>query len=54
MSVNDLDHDIPSLDLVHVMNEFQYVLLDNLPGVPPPLEIDFGIDLEPDTKPISI
>ena len=26
----------------------------DLPGVPPPWEIDFGINLEPDTKQISI
>ena len=45
MSVNDLDHDIPSIDTVPVVNEFQNVFL----GVPPPREIDFSIDLEPDT-----
>ena len=30
------------------------VFPEDLPGVPPLQEIDFGIDLEPDTKPISI
>ena len=30
------------------------VFPDDLLGVPPPRDIDFGIDLEPDTKPISI
>ena len=49
-----LDHEIPSVDLVPVVNEFQDVFPDDLPGVPPPREIDFSIDLEPDTKPISI
>ena len=30
------------------------VFPEDLPGVPPLQEIDFGIDLEPDTKPVSI
>ena len=54
MRVNDLDHEIPSIDSVAVVNEFPNVFPDNFSGVPPPREIDFGIDLEPDTKPISI
>ena len=54
MSVNDLNHDIPSIDSVPVVNEFLDIFPDDLLGVPPPQEIDFGIDLEPDTKPISI
>ena len=54
VSVNDLDHDIPSIDSVPVVNEFQDVFPDDLPGVPPPRWIDFGIDLEPNTKQISI
>ena len=54
VSVNDLDHDIPSIDSVHVVNEFLDVVLDDFPGVPPPREIDFSIDLEPNTKQISI
>ena len=36
VSVNDLDHDIPSMDSVPVVNEFQDVFLDDLPRVPPP------------------
>ena len=35
VSVNDLDHDIPSIDLVPVVNEFLDVFLEDLPGVPP-------------------
>ena len=54
VSVNDLDHDIPSIDSVPVVNEFLDVFPKDFPGVPPLWEIDFGIDLEPDTKPISI
>ena len=53
VSVNDLDHDIPSIDSVPVVNEFQDVFPDDLPGVPPPRWIDFGINLELDTKQIS-
>ena len=30
------------------------MFLEDLPGVPPVREIDFSIDLEPSTKPISI
>ena len=54
VSVNDLDHDVHFMDSVPAVNEFQYVFSDDLPRVPPPREIEFGIDLEPDTKPISI
>ena len=54
VSVNDLDHDIPSIDSVPIVNEFLDVFPDDLPRIPPPREIDFCIDLEPDTKPISI
>ena len=54
VSVNDLVHDILSIDLVPVVNQFQDVFLDDFSGVSPPWKIDFGIDLEVDTKPISI
>ena len=54
VSVYDLDHDIPSIDSVPVIKEFLDLFPEDLPGVPPFREIDFGIDLEPDTKPISI
>ena len=36
------------------MNVFQDVFPADLPGFFPPREIDFGIDLDPNTKPISI
>ena len=49
-----LDHEIPSVDSVPVVNEFQDVFHDDLPRVPPPREIEFCIDLESDTKHISI
>ena len=37
-----------------VVNEFQDLFPDDFPGVPPPRENDFCIDLELATKPISI
>ena len=54
VSVNDLDHDIPSIDSVSIVNEFLDVFPKDFPGVPRLQEIDFGIDLELNTKPISI
>ena len=54
VSVNDLDHDIPSIDSMPILNEFQDVFPDDLPGFPFPREIDFGIVLDPNTKLISI
>ena len=36
------------------MNEFPEVFPEDLPGVPPDKEIDFGIDVLPETQPISI
>ncbi len=36
------------------MNEFIDVFPEELPGLPPEREIDFGIDLLPGTEPISI
>ena len=36
------------------MNEFLDVFSEDLPGIPPEREIEFGIDLLPDTQPISI
>ena len=54
VSVNDIDHDIPSIDSVPIVSEFQDVFPDDLPKVPPPREIDFDVNLELDKKPISI
>ncbi|KAH0658138.1 hypothetical protein KY289_026886 [Solanum tuberosum] len=39
---------------VPVLNEYPEVFPDNLLGIPPEQEIDSGIDLLPDTQPISI
>ncbi|WMV19079.1 hypothetical protein MTR67_012464 [Solanum verrucosum] len=37
-----------------VVKEFPDIFPDDLPGISPKREIDFGIDLLPDTQPISI
>ena len=54
MSVNNLDHEIPSINSVTVVNEFQDMFPYDLRGIPLLREVDFCIDIEPDAKPISI
>ncbi|XP_069143317.1 uncharacterized protein [Solanum lycopersicum] len=54
VTVNDLEHEFPSMDFVPISNEFQDVFLEGLPGTPLECEIYFGVDLDPNTKPISI
>ncbi|XP_015079684.1 uncharacterized protein LOC107023484 [Solanum pennellii] len=44
----------PMDDSVPVVQEFPDVFPSDFPGVPPDRDIDFAIDLEPGTKPISI
>lgn len=46
--------DPPSMESIPVVQEFVEVFPTDLPGVPPDRDIDFPIDLEPGTKPISI
>ncbi|XP_075095260.1 uncharacterized protein LOC142173546 [Nicotiana tabacum] len=52
--VKDADAQISTLQLVPILNEFPKVFPEDLPRVPPDREIVFGIDLQPDTKPISV
>ena len=52
--VKDSSSESPTLESVPVVSEFPEVFPEDLPGVPPEREIDFGIDLLPDTQPISI
>ena len=52
--VKDLECETRSIELVPVVREFPEVFPNDLPGVPLEWEIDFGIDLLPDTNPISI
>ncbi|KAH0757840.1 hypothetical protein KY290_021333 [Solanum tuberosum] len=52
--VKDSSSESPTLESVPVVSEFPEVFPEDLPGVPPEREIDFGIDLLQDTQPISI
>ncbi|XP_033516668.2 uncharacterized protein [Nicotiana tomentosiformis] len=52
--VNDTRKETISIEDVLVVREFSEVFPEDLPGLPPVREIDFGIDLPPDTQPISI
>ena len=52
--VHDTTAETPTLQSVPVVSEFPDVFPDELPGLPPEREIDFTIDLLPDTQPISI
>ncbi|KAH0654401.1 hypothetical protein KY289_032079 [Solanum tuberosum] len=45
---------LKSRRMISKVNEFPDVFLDDLPGIPPEREIDFGIDFLIDTQPISI
>ena len=47
--VRDTEAGSPTLQSVPVVNEFIDVFPEELPGLPPEREIDFGIDLLPDT-----
>ncbi|EOY08653.1 DNA/RNA polymerases superfamily protein [Theobroma cacao] len=44
----------PKLEDVPIVSEFLDVFPDDLPGLPPDRELEFPIDLLPDTAPISI
>nr|XP_033510298.1 uncharacterized protein LOC117275054 [Nicotiana tomentosiformis] len=53
--VREADAQIPTLQSVIIIYKFLEVFPEDLPGVPPPdREIDYGIDLLPGTKLISI
>ena len=44
----------PDLDLPRVVCEYVDVFLDELPGLSPQRVVDFGIELQPGTSPISM
>ena len=48
------DEERSDLDLPRVMCEYVDVFPDELPGLPPHRDVDFGIELHPGTLPISI
>nr|XP_009801148.1 PREDICTED: uncharacterized protein LOC104246933 [Nicotiana sylvestris] len=50
----DIGKEPATLQSVPIVNEFPTVFPGELPGIPPEREIDFAIDLLPDTQPISI
>jgi len=52
--IKDTKSETSTLQSVNVVNEFSDVFSDDLPGIPPDREIEFRIDLLPDTQPISI
>ena len=52
--VKDSSLETPTFESVPIVCEFQEVFPKDLPRVPPEREIDFGIDLLPNTQPISI
>ena len=52
--VKDSSSETPTFESVPVVNEFLEVFPEDLLGVPPKREINFGIDLLLDTQPISI
>ncbi|KAH0705972.1 hypothetical protein KY285_010496 [Solanum tuberosum] len=52
--VRDMDSETSILESVPIVNEFLEVFPNDLPDIPPEREIDFGIDLLPNTQPISI
>ncbi|WMV14803.1 hypothetical protein MTR67_008188 [Solanum verrucosum] len=52
--VRDVSWEGPSFDSVHVVREFADVFPTDLPGLTPERDIDFAIDLEPNTRLISI
>ena len=45
---------VPSIKTVSIVREFLDVFPADLPGMPPDRDINFCIDLEPGTRPISI
>lgn len=51
--VVDVDKQISKIEEIPVVNEFQDVFPDELPGLPPDREIEFAIDLAPGTEPVS-
>ncbi|XP_070003336.1 uncharacterized protein [Nicotiana sylvestris] len=52
--VNNTRKETVSIEKLPIMREFFDVFPEDLPGLPPVREIDFGIDLLPDTQPILI
>ncbi|WMV55117.1 hypothetical protein MTR67_048502, partial [Solanum verrucosum] len=52
--IRELDAESPSIESIPVVSEFKEVFPIDLPSMPSDRDIDFCIDLEPGTLPISI
>ncbi|XP_070019806.1 uncharacterized protein [Nicotiana sylvestris] len=52
--LGDVGADTPPTKFVSVVKDFPVVFRADLPGMPPNRDIDFGIDLVPSTRTISI
>ncbi|WMV09857.1 hypothetical protein MTR67_003242 [Solanum verrucosum] len=52
--IRDVDAESPSIESIHIVSKFKEVFPTDWHGMPPDRDIDFCIDLEPDTRPISI
>ncbi len=52
--IRDVEVEAPSIESIPVVSEFREVFPNDLPGMPLDRDIDFCIDLEPGTRPISI
>ncbi|KAH0650029.1 hypothetical protein KY284_029941 [Solanum tuberosum] len=50
----DVEAESPSIESIHVVSEFKEVFPTDLPGMPSDRDIDFYVDLETSTHPISI
>ncbi|XP_073268753.1 uncharacterized protein [Populus alba] len=52
--LHDVNMEVSGIEQVLIVKEFIDVFPDDLPGLPPNREIEFCIDLDPGTKPISM
>ena len=52
--IRDVEVESPSIESIPVVSEFRELFPNDLPGMPLDGNIDFCIDLEPGTRPISI
>ncbi|KAH0654669.1 hypothetical protein KY289_032347 [Solanum tuberosum] len=52
--IRDVEVESPSIESIHVVLKFREVFPNDLSGMPLDRDIDFCIDLEPGTRPISI
>ena len=53
VSIKNKEHDELKLQNISIVNEFLDVFIDDLIGLPPDREIEFTIELAPNTSPIS-